>query len=70
MSVTDVFETTSVDLSGRLDLSSSLIVDDDDDGGVVSGEDVSGLSKHQNTFKKSVNELYHVFEHKCFIISS
>ncbi|RXN14853.1 Golgi reassembly-stacking 1-like protein [Labeo rohita] len=45
----DVFETTSVDLSGRLDLSSSLIVDDDDDGGVVSGEDVSGLSQSEDS---------------------
>ncbi|KAL1248215.1 hypothetical protein QQF64_021533 [Cirrhinus molitorella] len=49
----DVFETTSVDLSGRLDLSSSslMVDDDDDDGGVCSGEDVSALSKLQNTFK-------------------
>ncbi len=63
ISVTDVFEMTSVDLSGHLDLSAfSLIADDDEDGGVFSSEDVSALSKHQNTFKKRVNEFYlHIF---------
>ncbi|KTF86283.1 hypothetical protein cypCar_00040342 [Cyprinus carpio] len=49
MSVTDVFETTSVDLSVHLDSSaSSLIADDDDDGGVCSSENVSALSRSED----------------------
>ncbi|XP_073720316.1 Golgi reassembly-stacking protein 1b isoform X1 [Misgurnus anguillicaudatus] len=53
----DMFETTSVDLSGLLDLSlsstersaSSLLVDDEDDAGIYSSEDLSVMSRSENS---------------------
>lgn len=58
----DTCETTAVDLSAR---SSSVIVDDDDDDddGVCNSEDVSALSKHQNTKVNDLKSSYGLSPH-------